>query len=390
MKIFLMILVLTNSLQLFAKKSERIVFSGTKKNKNSRHDSQNNQPNRTVSGTESTKKITISFTGDLIIHDDLYKKVLKDKKHDFVKIWEKTLPLFAKADFSYLNLEGPTALGINDKLVDKGDVGFTYDLDVYSGTNFLFNYHPSLIDSLIKTGVDIVSTANNHTFDRGSVGVDKTIDALIEKNLSYVGTRKSKEQKADQFTITEIKDFKIAWVACSEALNGFKDKNSQILLCYKQKDKLLEIVKTLKKDKTIDAILVMPHWGVEYSHDPNKLQKNLAHDLLDAGAIAVIGSHPHVLQPVEKYVTKDNRETFIAYSLGNFVAFQRDVDRKSSALIYLDFEKTDTNETVISKYSYEPTTRSSTSVFPARHLKTVIEHVEKYLGPIDPAEESQN
>lgn len=385
MKYFLLILFLTNSLQLFAKKPTKIMFSGIKKNKNNQHDIQS----RSVSGTEANKKITISFTGDLIIHDDLYKKVLKDKKHDFTQLWEKTLPLFEKADFSYLNLEGPTALGINDKLVDKGDVGFNYDLDVYSGTNFLFNYHPSLIDSLIKTGVDIVSTANNHTFDRGSIGVDKTIDALTEKKLNYVGTRKANDQSADQFTITSIKDFKVAWVACSEALNGFKDKKSQILLCFEQKDKLLDIVKNLKKDKTIDAILVMPHWGVQYSHDPNKLQKNLAHDLLDAGAIAVIGSHPHVLQPVEKYITQDNRETFIAYSLGNFVAFQRDVDRKSSALIYLDFVKNENNETIIANYSYEPTTRSSTSIFPARHLKTVVDHVEKYLGPLDPIKESE-
>ena len=78
MKFFLMILVLTTSLQLFAKKSAQIIFSGNKKNKNTQHDLQN----RSVSGTEANKKITISFTGDLIIHDDLYKKVLKDKKQD--------------------------------------------------------------------------------------------------------------------------------------------------------------------------------------------------------------------------------------------------------------------------------------------------------------------
>jgi len=383
MKFFTFIFILTISLPTFAKKIKKIQFSVIKK---SQPDYNQNHHQRIVSGTNTNQKITISFTGDLIIHDDLYKKVLADKNHDFTKLWEKTIPLFQKADFSYLNLEGATALGITNKLVDKGDVGFTYDLNVYSGTNFLFNYHPSLIDALIKTGVDIVSTSNNHTFDRGSIGVDKTIDALRERNMAFVGTRKANEPNAQLYTITKIKNFNIAWIACSEALNGFKDKKSQTLLCYEQKGELLNLIGKLTLDATIDAIIVLPHWGVEYNHEPTKDQKKLAYDLLDAGAIAVIGSHPHVLQPAEKYITKDKRETFIAFSLGNFVAFQRDIERKSSALIYLDFEKNENGKASITHYSYEPTTRSSTSIFPARHLKKVVEHVEQFLGPLNPIE----
>lgn len=329
----------------------------------------------------NNNKITVSFTGDLIIHDDLYKKVMSDPEHDFSKLWEKTIPLFKKADFSYLNLEGPTALGIDNKLKNKGDVGFTYDLETYSGTNFLFNYHPTLLDSLKKTGVDIVSFANNHTFDRGALGIDLTLQEAQKRNLQIFGARPSNHKNEPLFTVSQIKNLKVAWIACSEFLNGFKDKFSQVLLCYEQKKEILELIQKIKKDKLADVIILTPHWGVEYAQEPRNNQRQWAYNLLDEGASVIIGSHPHVLQPAEKYVTKDQRETFIAYSLGNFVAFQRDIERKTSALVYLEFTKNESGLTEITNYWYEPTTRSRHDIFPAKHLPAVVEHVKKFLGP---------
>lgn len=328
----------------------------------------------------SSEKIVISFSGDLIIHEDLYKKVLADKNHDFSILWNKTFPLFQKADFSYVNLEGPTAVGITNKLKNKGDVGFIYDNQVYSGTDLLFNYHPSLIDAIKKTGFDIVSTANNHSLDRGSVGIDLTIDELNKRNFPFFGTRKAGTSDT-LYVSTKIKNFNIVWVGCTEALNGFKDKKSQMLLCFEQKDELIKLISQINQDQKPDAIIVTPHWGQEYSHKPWNKQEVLAHDMLEAGASAIIGSHPHVLQPVEKYITGDKRETFIAYSLGNFVAYQRDIDRKSSAVVYLEFSKAN-GKTTITDYYYEPTTRSRQEFFPAREMKDVVKHVEKYLGPL--------
>ena len=139
---------------------------------------------------EALSKITLSFTGDLLVHEDLYKEVLTKNKQDFSVLWSKVTPLLAAADFSQVNLEGPVALGIDNKLKDKGDIGFVYDGEVYSGTNFLFNYHPQIIDAIKNTGFDFITTSNNHTFDRGSTGIDKTIDALNERQFSFVGTRK--------------------------------------------------------------------------------------------------------------------------------------------------------------------------------------------------------
>lgn len=337
--------------------------------------------------TQNTVKeistLRISFTGDILVHKDLYLKVIESKKEDFSILWKETIPLISKADISYGNLEGPTAKGITSKKENSGDVGFIYDDHVYSGTNFLFNYHPNIIKNLITSGFDIVSTANNHTFDRGSLGIDKTIDELNAAGLAYVGTRK-KNSSDIFYTIIEKNGFKTAWISCSELLNGFKDRYSQILLCYEQADEITKIIKDLIANKKSDLIFVLPHWGTEYAHEPNAQQKKYARMYLDAGATAVVGSHPHVLQPVEKYLTKDGRETFIAYSLGNFLAYQRDIDRKTSAFVYLDFGKSEDGKTWIKSYAYEPTTRISKAIYPAGNMTEIIKHSEKFLGKYTP------
>jgi 2',3'-cyclic-nucleotide 2'-phosphodiesterase (5'-nucleotidase family) len=334
-----------------------------------------------LSRKPTSETIQISFIGDILIHDDLYLKVFSSKSKDFSQLWPQIIPFIEKADFSYGNLEGPVALGINNKGKDVGDLGFTYDKIVYSGTNFLFNYHPRIIDDLKKSGIDIVSTANNHTFDRSSLGIDRTIDALNEKNMMFIGTRK-KNTTDEFYKISKIKNFNIAWISCTEALNGFIDKYSQTLLCYEQSSEVLRLISLLKDKADVDAIIVTPHWGIEYKHEINKQQKKHAELFLEAGATAVIGSHPHVLQPAQKYITKDGRETFVAYSLGNFAAFQRDIDRKASAVIYLDFSKELNGKAWISNYSYEPTLRASTEIFPARNNPAAVKHIEQYLGPL--------
>ena len=92
------------------------------------------------------------------------------------------------------------------------------------------------------------------------------------------------------------------------------------------------------KDK-VDAVVVFPHWGKEYEHVPREKDVERAHAWLEAGASAVIGSHPHVLQPWERFVTKDGRETFIVYSLGNFASHQPQLERRSSTILYLGITK---------------------------------------------------
>lgn len=312
------------------------------------------------SGLENKKnKISISFIGDILVHKTLYQAVVNSDDKKFSRLWKKAIPFFESVDYSYGNLEGPAALGLSDQLQNKGDIGFVYDGQIYSGENMLFNYHPQIIDDIKDSGIDIVSTANNHTLDRGPLGVDKTVDALRSKGLNFIGTRKKGEKEKGLFAyfyqITQIKNFKVAWISCTEALNGFKDRESQVLLCYDQAKQIVSLIQKLKIDEQVDIVIVTPHWGVEYKSKPHTLQKTHAHLFLNAGADVIIGSHPHVLQPVEQYKTQDGRNTVIAYSLGNFVSGQLGLEKQSSAIIFLEFEK---NQRLswISNYNYQPIT----------------------------------
>lgn len=345
-------------------------------------------PNQAQDSTSS--KIKISFIGDILVHRVLYESVMLGSDRKFSKLWIQAIPFFKSADYSYANLEGPVALGIDGNVHDNGDIGFVYDGKVYSGTGFSFNYHPNIIDDIKASGIDIVSTANNHTKDRGMLGIDKTVDAMNAKGMTFIGTRKKADKAfgplANMTRITPIKDFKVGWVSCTEELNGRQDEGDQVLFCYSEATQITTLIQDLKKNKGADIVIVTPHWGVEYSLEPTKDQKKFARLFLDAGADVVMGSHPHVLQPVEQYKTKDGRDTFIAYSLGNFVSGQGGLEKKASAIVFLEFEKNQ-GRSRISNYTYQPTSftpAADPNAFPHMILATgmsdTLKHIESLIS----------
>ena len=194
--------------------------------------SANSQLELSYSGScEVSKKATISFVGDILIHKAIYQSVASQSK-DFSQIWKAVTPMIQKAHFSVGNLEGPTALGIDANGRDRGDIGFVYDGAVYSGTKFVFNYHPRIAEDLKKSGYGLLSFANNHSLDRHSIGVDKTLETLREAGLLTAGARTSYEEKSSYYSVAEIEGMNVAFLACTESLNGKKDSKDQILNCY--------------------------------------------------------------------------------------------------------------------------------------------------------------
>lgn len=276
--------------------------------------------------------VTISAIGDLLIHHELQRQAYAAPDR-FINLWSGVVDLFAKADISYANLEGPTAFGIDRKGKRVKDPGLAFDNSVYTGYP-RFNYHPSLAEDLVRSGLDVVSTANNHALDRGMLGVDRTLDALDKAGLLYTGTRR---QGADDawHAITRARGMTIAWLACTSHTIIGKDEPNQVLDCYKDPERVEDLVRALAEDEAIDAVIVTPHWGKEYVHEPTDKQRKYARAWAEAGATAIIGSHPHVLQPWERLVTADGRETFVMYSLGNFASHQQELPRRSSMVLYL-------------------------------------------------------
>lgn len=321
----------------------------------------------------------ISAIGDVLVHDAIYRSVVNGKQ-DFSEIWRKVIPLFTKADLSIANLEGPAALGIDYNGKDRGDVGFIYDKVVYSGTDFRFNYHPRILSDLKKSGFDLLTIANNHSLDRKAIGMDRTLEAADKIDLPLVGARHSKDRNGSFHKIVAVKDLNIAVIGCTEMTNGHADTAQQILWCYKNAKQIEETIQELKSRSDVHAILVYPHWGQEYATTPDSSQKTYARRFLEAGATAVIGSHPHVLQPWEKYVTRDGRETLIAYSLGNFVAYQKGLDKKTGVVLYLGLSQEPNQKGKIVSALYTPTYRDGTEVLPVGDSSAAAGEARKYFG----------
>lgn len=262
------------------------------------------------------EKITISAVGDVLLHGPLQKQGFSSQER-FQSLWKKMIPIFNAHDLSYANFEGPAADGVTLS-GQRTTVEFKYNPQVYTGYP-RFNYHSQLMKDLKFSGIDIVSTANNHALDRGSAGIQMTIDAALENDMKFMGTR---DEKFNQwYTVTEHRGYPIAWVACTFSTNGIPDKRNQVLKCYEDKQTLLQTVSGLSKK--YPAVIVTPHWGNEYEHNPRAQEKNLAKELIDAGALIVFGTHPHVIQPWEQYSSsKSDQEGLIVYSTGNFVSGQ--------------------------------------------------------------------
>lgn len=290
--------------------------------------------NQTV---DPVRMITIAGVGDVLLHDSV-QRYASFRKGGFGNLFAPVADLIKAADISFANLEGPAAEGISKTGRRVKPSARRYDGWVYSGYP-MFNYHPSIVGDLKAAGFDVLQTANNHTLDRYAAGADKTIDAITAAGVAFTGTRKKGDRTSPWHAITPVtqgrRTWNIAWLGCTYGTNGIPDRHRQVLHCYDQRAEVLKTIRALAQRKDVHAVMFVPHWGPEYRHKPDAKQRLLARQVLEAGATAVIGSHPHVMQPIEKYVTKDKRETVIAYSMGNFVSNQIGLARRASAILLL-------------------------------------------------------
>lgn len=298
-------------------------------------------------------RLTIAAVGDVLLHGPLQRQAFEDPR-GFRSLWADVAPLLEQADITYANLEGPTAAGVNTRGQDVRDPGLVFGVDDVYTSYPMFNYHPSLVTDLMAAGIDVVSTANNHSLDRRALGVDRTIDALTEAGLPFTGTRRSSATDRDWVTVTRARSFSLAWIACTYGTNGIPDAKDQVFHCYQDRAELLTLIEATAARDDVDAVITTPHWGLEYNAMPRQQQVDLAHDMLEAGALAVIGAHPHVLQPWQRYRTSDGRDTFVIYSLGNFVSNQTGLAKRSTLLLYLGLVRGNDGEVQITGARYVP------------------------------------
>lgn len=231
-------------------------------------------------------------------------------------LFSEVRDIFQGADYGFLNLETPVA-----PTQDRGSKAFQ------------FNAPPALLGALTSSGVKVVSFANNHVFDQGHSGFAETLGQLRAAGLLFTGAGDD-AGAAWEPVLLEKNGIKVGLLGMTRWLNGNRNpggvNDPHVAFVPYDDDPLstpgvstayvLERVKAARAK--CDLLLVSIHWGVEYSPEPRAEDIEFAHAILEAGAALIIGHHPHVLQPVETYITSDGRESFIFYSLGNFVSNQ--------------------------------------------------------------------
>ena len=286
-------------------------------------------------------RLIIAAVGDVLLHKNL-QWAATVKKNAYRHLWAPVEPHLRRAHLTYANLEGVVAPGVHKDGHATKDPGFRYDAQVYTSWP-RFNYPSRLLDDLKAAGVDVVSTANNHALDRYQLGVDLTLEELERRAIASTGTRHSDHRtlKAPRdkslaypwHTVTRHGQWRVAWLACAHNTNGIPDRADQVLSCRHDRPEIFRIVRALAADRAIDAVIVTPHWGAEYIHRPLSGDRAFGRALIDAGAHAVLGSHPHVLQPWEVHTTSTGRQGLIVYSLGNFVSGMGSLRRKTPGTV---------------------------------------------------------
>lgn len=305
--------------------------------------------------------IDISAVGDIIIHssqlDAQYDS--NSKEYDFYNNFKYVSNYIKKSDLSIANLETTLAGEENG----------------YSGYP-KFNSPDSLADALKKSGFDLISIVNNHTLDYGIQGFERTIGVLEKNKLNPLGIKRKIDDK--RYEIKDIKGIKVGIISYTyetPSLDGYKTINN-IKIPHEVKDlintfnpnnltneipKIQSEIQNMKKDGA-ELIIFVIHWGNEYNLKPNYSQKILAKALANSDVDIILGSHPHVIQPVAVVNSNNsNHKTLVAYSMGNFLSNQRfemtgSTYTENGVILNIEVKKNLTTKQVsIYKVSYKPT-----------------------------------
>lgn len=266
---------------------------------------QQEQPEEEKVIIEKDREVSFLAAGDNLIHGLIYYSGDQgDGSYSFDRMYERVSDEISSADIAYLNQEticGGTQLGLQ-----------SYPT---------FNSPYEILDSVAAAGFDWISTSSNHSMDVGEEGILSQLSHLEElPQLIQTGTNESADE-AKEYKVIEKNGVKIGLLSYTYGLNGFAlPDGKEYLVNLIDEDRIREDMKEL--NQISDVQVVSMHWGVEYQFEENEEQRALAQLLSDEGADVIIGTHPHVLQPMEVLKGEEGNETLVMYSLGNFVSAQ--------------------------------------------------------------------
>ncbi len=254
--------------------------------------------------SDSVARLNLLFVGDIMGHGPQIKsaQIVEGERYDYLPCFKYIRPIIEAADLAIGNLE----LTLPGKPPYRGYPQFRSP--------------DELAYALRVSGFDLLVTSNNHSNDAGKIGVINTVSTLRNYNFYQTGTFKNSEERELFYPLIVYKNgFKLAFLNYTYGTNGLSTKEPTIvnLIDTTLIKKDMKIARQLKPD----AIIVVMHWGLEYKLVESSKQRMLSKKIFEWGADLIVGSHPHVVQPIRQESMQD-KKVVVAYSLGNFISNQ--------------------------------------------------------------------
>lgn len=273
---------------------------------------------------ENAKNLRIVFAGDIMGHDTQIASASSGDSYNYDTCFSLLKPYLASVDIAIANLEvtlaGPPYKGYPQ-----------------------FSSPDELAQAAKDAGFNLLVTANNHSLDRYFKGVARTTSVLSDKGIIHTGTFSSAQARETTYPlIIEKNGIRLAILNYTYGTNGISVSEEYAVNYIDTVHIRTDIQKAVTAEP--DYIIAVMHWGLEYQRQENAQQRNIAQSLFNMGVDAVIGSHPHVIQPIRNYYRNESDSTdfnIVAYSLGNFISNQRDRYRDGGIIYELVLEKTD-------------------------------------------------
>ncbi len=255
---------------------------------------------------EEPEEIRVSFygAGDNLIHPTVYDDArLPDGSYDFAPMYRNIQADAQAADIAYINQEsliGGDELGISGYPV--------------------FNTPSDMIPSLVEVGFNLVTSSNNHTLDKGTLGVMNTVKLWreYEEDITFTGAFESQEHR-DTIPVIERNGVTFSILSYTYSTNGVTPEYPYLVNYF---DPALIRSDVERAKEVSDFVMVAAHWGDEDTHQPNAFQLEYAKLFADLEVDVVLGTHSHTIQPMEWVEGESGHETLVMYSTGNFLSGQ--------------------------------------------------------------------
>ncbi|MDO8366437.1 MAG: CapA family protein [Saprospiraceae bacterium] len=272
-----------------------------------------------------TDTLRLIFAGDIMGHSpQITSAKTASGAYDYAPCFKYVKPILEGADIAIGNLE----------LTLPGKPPYTgYPM---------FRSPDALASGLKSAGFDLLVTSNNHSNDAHGLGVVNTIETLRKEGFLQTGTFKNQRDRDALYPLMIYKNgFKIALLNYTYDTNGLPTEAPTMV--NRIDNKLIAADLAEARARKPHYIIVVMHWGLEYQLTENAVQREQAKFLIQNGADMVIGSHPHVVQPIrmERVTMSDGseKEALVVYSLGNFISNQQHPNTDGGILFQVDLLK---------------------------------------------------